>query len=229
MKLYEHLSEATANERNYLFSSPIIACALQGDITRAQYVAFLKEAYFHVKHTVPLLMACGSRLNDEQEWLRGAVAHYIDDEYGHEQWILDDIAACGADPDEIRSGEPSLATELMVSYAYDTIRRVNPVGFFGMVYVLEGTSVALATQAAEKLQVSLDLPDTAFRYLLSHGSIDQTHVKFLEELMARFEKPDDCAAITHAAKRFFYLYARIFRTLPDKDTARLRPDLREVA
>ena len=229
MKLYRLLSESTAKERNYLFASPIINDALQGDISRAQYVAFLKEAYFHVKHTVPLLMACGSRLSDEQEWLRGAVAHYIDDEYGHEQWILDDIAACGADPEDIRASEPALATELMVSYAYDTIRRVNPVGFFGMVYVLEGTSVALATQAAEKLQVALDLPDTAFRYLLSHGSIDQTHVKFLEELMARFDKPEDCNAITHAARRFFYLYAQIFRTLPDRDAAGKRPDLREVA
>ena len=60
-------------------------------------MAFLKEAYFHVKQTVPLLMACGSRLDDDKEWLRGAVAHYIDDEYGHEKWILNDIRACGGD------------------------------------------------------------------------------------------------------------------------------------
>ena len=37
----------------------------------------------------------------------------------------------------------------MVAYAYDTVQRRNPVGFFGMVYVLEGTSVALALSAAD--------------------------------------------------------------------------------
>jgi pyrroloquinoline quinone (PQQ) biosynthesis protein C len=229
MKLFESLGDAVATERDYLFSSPIIVSALRGDITRSQYVAFLKEAYFHVKETVPLLMACGSRLTDDREWLRAAVTHYIDDEYGHENWILNDIRACGTDADRIRNSQPSRATELMVSYAWDTIQRRDPVGFFGMVYVLEGTSVALATQAANVLQTSLDLPQDAFSYLLSHGSIDQEHVQFLEGLMNRFEDPRDHATITHCAKRFFYLYANLFRELPDRHAATLRDDLRQVA
>ena len=229
MKLFESLGDAVATERDHLFSSPLIVDALRGEITLAQYVAFLKEAYFHVKETVPLLMACGSRLSDDQEWLRGAVAHYIDDEYGHEQWILNDIRACGADAERIRNGRPSRATELMVSYAWDTIQRRDPVGFFGMVYVLEGTSVALATLAANKLQTSLNLPKEAFSYLLSHGSIDLEHVKFLETLLNRFEDPKDHATITHCAKCFFYLYGNIFRELPDRRAATQRDDLGQVA
>ena len=210
MKLFESLGDAVATERDYLFSSPIIVDALHGDITLPQYVAFLKEAYFHVKETVPLLMACGSRLGDDQEWLRGAVAHYIDDEYGHEKWILNDIRACGADAELIRNSAPSRATELMVSFAWDTIQRCDPVGFFGMVYVL-------------------GLPEDAFSYLMSHGSIDMEHVQFLEGLMNRFEDPRDHATITHCAKRFFYLYANIFRDLPDRHAATRREDLRQVA
>jgi pyrroloquinoline quinone (PQQ) biosynthesis protein C len=229
MKLFESLAQVVATEREYLFSAPIIVDALHGDITRAQYVAFLKEAYFHVKETVPLLMACGSRLDDRQEWLRGAVAHYIDDEYGHEKWILSDIRASGADAELISNGQPSRATEFMVSYAWDTIQRGNPVGFFGMVYVLEGTSVALATQAANTLQQSLGLPKEAFSYLLSHGSIDLKHVQFLERLMNRFDDPTERATVTHCAKRFFYLYANIFRELPDRHSAGQRSDLRQVA
>ena len=229
MSFFHDLKDLVAEERDYLLSSPIILDALAGNITRPQYLAFLKEAYFHVKHTVPLLMACGSRLGDDQEWLRGAVAHYIDDEYGHEQWILNDIRAAGGDADAIRNGEPSLATELMVSYAYDTIQRRNPVGFFGMVYVLEGTSVSIATQAAGVMQASLGLPDEAFTYLTSHGSIDLEHVRFLENLVNRFDDPDDRAAIVHAARRFFYLYGQIFRTLPDAAAAQRRAELEDVA
>lgn len=229
MSFFDELTNATADERNYLLGSPIIKDALDGNITRHQYVAFLKEAYFHVKQTVPLLMSCGSRLGDDQEWLRGAVAHYIEDEYGHEQWILNDVRACGGDPDVIRDGAPALATELMVSYAWDTIQRGNPVGFFGMVYVLEGTSVALATQAAEIIEARLALPRTAFSYLQSHGSIDQEHVKFLEELLNRIDNAGDRTAVTHCARRFFYLYAQIFRTLPDPSEALQRSDLRLVA
>lgn len=229
MTFFEALATATADERARLYEAPIIVDALAGRITRPQYVAFLKEAYFHVSQTVPLLMACGARLPSEYEWLRGAVAHYIDDEYGHEQWVLNDIRAAGGDADAIRDGTPSLATELMVSYAWDTIQRRNPVGFFGMVYVLEGTSVALATQAAETLQQTLELPAKAFSYLLSHGSIDQEHVKFLEDLVNRFDSDADRACIVHCAQRFFHLYGEIFRTLPDRDAALARPDLRLVA
>ncbi len=229
MKLFDELPNTVAAERNYLLSSPIIINALRGDISRAQYVAFLKEAFFHVKQTVPLLMACGSRLRDDQEWVRAAIAHYIDDEYGHEQWILNDIRAAGADADLVKHGEPSMATELMVSYAWDVVQRRNPVGFFGMVYVLEGTSVAIATRAAKTLQDALDLPEEAFSYLLSHGSIDLEHLEFLEDLLNRFDDPADRNAITHSARRFFHLYAQIFRTLPDREAARSRPEFREVA
>ncbi len=229
MKLFDELPNTVAAERNYLLSSPIIINALRGDISRAQYVAFLKEAFFHVKQTVPLLMACGSRLRDDHEWVRAAIAHYIDDEYGHEQWILNDIRAAGADADLVKHGEPSMATELMVSYAWDVVQRRNPVGFFGMVYVLEGTSVAIATRAAKTLQDALDLPEEAFSYLLSHGSIDLEHLEFLEDLLNRFDDPADRNAITHSARRFFHLYAQIFRTLPDREAARSRPEFREVA
>lgn len=229
MDLFAQLRESTSDERDFLFSAPLITDALHGQITRAQYVAFLKEAFFHVSQTVPLLMACGSRLGADKEWLRGAVAHYIDDEYGHENWILNDIRACGVDPEGIRNGQPSRATELMVSYAWDTIQRRNPAGFFGMVYVLEGTSVALATRAANTLQQSLQLPEEAFSYLLSHGSIDEDHIVFLESVLEQFTEAGDREAIIHCAKRFYYLYAQIFRELPDRHEASLRPDLRAVA
>ena len=223
------LAEATRNERAFLLDSPIIQDALRGDISRAQYVAFLKEAYFHVKQTVPLLMACGSRLRPDKEWLRGAVAHYIEEEYGHEQWILDDIANCGADPAIAKSGSPSRATELMVSFAFDTIQRRNPAGFFGMVYVLEGTSVALATDAAHAMRRTLGLPENAFRYLLSHGTIDETHIRFLESLLTRFEDPADRNEIIHCAQRFYWLYGQIFSSLPDRETADQIEDLKWVA
>jgi len=87
---------------------------------------------------------------------------------------------------------------------------VNPMGFFGMVLVLEGTSTAVATQAGEALMGSLNLPKKAFSYLLSHGSLDLEHVDFYESLMNQVTDEDDQAMIIHAAKRFYQLYADIF-------------------
>lgn len=214
MSFYQQLQQATASERAQLQAAPIIADVFAGQISVSQYLAFLTEAYHHVKHTLPLLMACGSRLPERLEWLRTAVAEYIEEECGHQEWILNDIKACGGDAEAVRRGQPALATELMVAYAYDTISRGNPAGFFGMVQVLEGTSIALATQAAARIAETLQLPPKAFSYLTSHGSLDIKHVQFFEGLMNQISEPADQAAIIHAAKVFYRLYGDIFRSLP---------------
>ncbi len=217
MTFYDRLQAETENERNYLLSSPIIHDAMNGTITLNQYVSFLEQAYHHVKHTVPLLMACGARLPEKYEWLRVAVGEYIEEETGHQEWILNDIAACGTDKEKVRANAPDPTTELMVSYAYDSINRINPICFFGMVHVLEGTSVTTATQAGEKIQQALQLPNQAFSYLFSHGSLDLEHIKFFENIVNKIDSVEDQNAIIHASKMFFGLYANIFRALPDQE------------
>jgi pyrroloquinoline quinone (PQQ) biosynthesis protein C len=159
-------------------------------------------------------MACGGQLPERLNWLRSAVAEYISEEIGHEEWILNDIRATGADAEAVRNGQPGTATELMVAYAYDTVMRNNPAGFFGMVFVLEGTSIALATRAADISREALGLPPQAFSYLTSHGSLDQEHMQFFEKLMNRIEDDADRRAIIHAARVFYKLYGDIFRGLP---------------
>ncbi len=101
-----------------------------------------------------------------------------------------------------------------MAYAYDTIQRRNPVAFFGMVQVLEGTSVQVATRAAEALQQHLGLPGEAFSYLRSHGSLDIGHVEFFEQLMNRIEADQDREDIIHCAQVMYRLYGDIFRSLP---------------
>ena len=213
MSFYLRLQKETESERQYLMSAPIISNCLEGNITLNDYVAFLQQAYHHVKHTTPLLMATGARLPESKEWLRDAVAEYIEEELGHQEWILNDIEACGFDKEKARCSTPNLSTELMVSYAYDTVNRINPLGFFGMVNVLEGTSIKIADLAAGKIQEVLGLPASAFSYLRSHGALDQAHIKFYESLMNKIEDPDEQSQIIHASKAFYYLYGNIFRGL----------------
>lgn len=218
MTFYETLLAETKTERDALMGLPLITQGGAGNISLATYQAFLTQAYHHVKHTTPLLMACGGRLSGKYEWLRTAIGEYIEEEMGHQEWVLNDIETCGGDKEAVRMSASddtavSHATEMMVAYAYDMINRVNPIGFFGMVLVLEGTSTAVATQAGEALITSLNLPKKAFSYLLSHGSLDLEHVDFYESLMNQVTDPDDQAIIIHAAKRFYCLYDDIFKDI----------------
>jgi len=218
MNFYQTLLKATEQERNELLSLPLITQGANGQISLATYIAFLTQAYHHVKHTTPLLMACGGRLPGHYEWLRTAIGEYIEEEMGHQEWVLNDIAECGGDKEAVRASkttltQASIATEVMVSYAYDMIHRVNPIGFFGMVLVLEGTSTAVATQAGETMMTRLKLPKKAFSYLLSHGSLDISHVSFYESLVNQITDADDQSMLIHSAKVFYKLYGDIFRTI----------------
>ncbi|MDY0106555.1 MAG: iron-containing redox enzyme family protein [Giesbergeria sp.] len=213
MSFYETLQHRTAEARATLVGVPVIADCLQGRVSRASYLAFLAQAYHHVRHTTPLLMLLGGRLPERLAWMRPAVAEYIEEEIGHEEWILNDIAAAGGDAAAVRRSRPDLPAEVMVAYAYDLIGRGNPAAFFGMVFVLEGTSVALALTAADRIQAALELPDAAFSYLRSHGTLDQQHTRHLADLLERMEAADR-EDVVHAAQVFFKLYGDVFRALP---------------
>jgi hypothetical protein len=206
----------TTEDRARMLQAPIIGACLAGRVSRSSYLAFLQQAYHHVRHTVPLLRACRERVAQQPRlaWLMPALGEYIEEEDGHDGWILDDIRAAGGDPEAARQSRPDHAADVMVAYAYDTINRGNPLGFFGMVLVLEGTSVALALQAADRIQAGLGLPDTAFVYLRSHGTLDREHTQHLARVLDRIFDSADRADVARAARRFYRLYGDVFRDLP---------------
>ena len=171
------------------------------------------------RHTVPLLMAVGARLSARHLWLQPELVHYLEEEQGHDEWILSDIAAAGGDARAVRDGAPSVETDAMVAYAYDTVMRRNPVAFFGMVYVLEGTSVALALSAADAIQRTLKLPHKAFTYLRSHGALDQQHIGHLASIVDRFDAAGDLPAVVTCARAMFQLYGDVFRSLSLQEAA----------
>ncbi|RBP32284.1 long-subunit acyl-CoA synthetase (AMP-forming) [Marinobacter pelagius] len=214
MAFFDRLQSETAEARAHVTSAPVIEAIRAGRFDLTGYTWFLTQAYHHVKHTVPLMMACGGRLPERLEFVRKALVEYIEEEYGHHEWILNDLEACGADKDAIRYGAPDTSIELMVAYLYDRIHRGNPAAFFGMVQVLEGTSIELATPLGEAIQKQLGLPDAAFSYLYSHGALDQEHFEFFRGLMNEITDPDDQQAIIEAARMVYRLYGDMLHSIP---------------
>lgn len=201
------------------FRIEFVRDAVRGELDLPAYVAFLGQAYHHVKHTVPLLAATRAGLGARHAWLHEGLDRYIEEETGHELWILDDIAACGGDADAVARARPGLPCELLVAYVWDTVTRVNPLGFFGMAHVLEGVSARGATGAAEAIRRGLGLPAGAVRYLSSHGELDQDHQRFFDGLMDRLDDPAGQADVLHCAAVVYRLYGDVFRGLRSREAA----------
>lgn len=209
MPFFDRLVADTREAQARFAIIPQLQAGLTGRITRAVYLDYLTQAYHHVRHTVPLMQAARARLSHRPE-LVAALDEYIAEETGHEEWILDDIAAAGGDRAAAAASTPGPAAAAMVAHAYHVIATGNPAAFFGMVYVLEGTSILMAQSGAKAVQASLGLPPQAFRYLTSHGALDQQHMTFFERLMNRIDDPGDQQAIVRMANEMFALFGGIF-------------------
>ncbi|MEE4280210.1 MAG: iron-containing redox enzyme family protein [Halieaceae bacterium] len=214
MSFYNTLLSETEEDRLYLLRAPIIEDVFAGRFGLGTYLAFLHQAYHHVRHTAPLLEAARSRLSERQQWVFAALTEYIAEEAGHEAWILNDIAACGENAETWAERPPGFATEMMVAFLYDFIARQNPMGIFGMVLVLEGTSSNLAPTVANIVQGHLNLPGEAMSYLVTHGELDQEHMNHFEAIMDRVTAKEDQEAIVHVARRVYRLYGDVYRALP---------------
>jgi len=107
---HQRLVSETAEERLGLLAAPIIQGCLRGEVSLPSYLAFLREAYHHVSHTVPLMRACHAGLGGRPAWTHRAIEEYIEEEIGHDEWILADIQACGGDAEAVRDGAPGHAT-----------------------------------------------------------------------------------------------------------------------
>lgn len=214
MTFFSHLRESTEPDRHALFGVPQITDGLEGRITRETYLAYLAQAYHHVRHTVPLLKLARSRLGEASESFRAALDAYIAEESGHEAWILDDIAAAGGDAEAVRASAPNAATAAMVAYAYYAVGQVNPLGLFGMIFVLEDTSAAIASRGAARLATSLGLGPECFTYLASHGELDQEHMAFFARQVNAIDNPADQRAVIEVARNIYRLFADLFRSIP---------------
>ena len=215
---YQRLLAATSDEQKSLLSAPVLTDVLIGNFSLVTYQQFLLNAFHHVRFTVPLMMATGAHIAPERCALTAAIKEYINEEYGHEHWVVQDLGHCGVSKMDVYASHPGQAVEVMVAYVRDYINTVHPLGFLGMVHVLEGTSTSLATQTAELVQDKLRLPDAAFTYLRSHGDLDIAHVDFYAELLDELSAAEMIHVI-HVAKRVYALYGDVLRSLSDLEVA----------
>ncbi len=170
MDAFHELLQETTTARQTFIEMPLIQEVLQLGASKELYVDFLGQAYHHVRYTAPLLAIAAARCGFEDHLYRAALFEYIDEERGHEDWILEDIHALGGNPEEVRYGSPRFPCKVMVGHAYYLVIRVSPYGLLGMVHVLEGMAVALAGKAVSAIRASIR-PSTegGFKYLTTHA------------------------------------------------------------
>ncbi|GAA3376672.1 hypothetical protein GCM10020367_49280 [Streptomyces sannanensis] len=142
------------------------------------YVEWLKTLHGTIRATVPLMLAateqCVARQGDPVADMLGRyLSKHIREEYGHDQWVADDLVVAGGDPAELWSAVPGPAIASLVGSQYYWLRHVHPIALVGHIAVLEGNppGPGLAADLASRTGLAGD----AFRTIVRHSHLDVQH------------------------------------------------------
>jgi len=152
-----------------------------------RYVAYLYEMHALIRASVPLMERAARRCARlaPSDPAAGPLGRYlerhIDEERGHDAWLLEDMAAAGGDPVYAARRLPSPIVADMAGAQYYWIEHHHPVALLGYIRVLEGN--APASWLADRLAVRTGLPGAAFRTVREHAALDSGHLADLDETL----------------------------------------------
>lgn len=212
MSFFIRIVEATDESRRALEEIPKVHRMIHEGLSRPEYTRFLYDLYHVVWHFCPIMAAAAGRLSDRYRQVRYQLYENIEEEKGHEEWVLNDIRAIGADPEEAKRALPSAPVQAMIAFNYSYPDRVHPCGVLGMLYALEVISSVYGGRVAASIMKSLGMPGPeGFTFLQSHASMDQDHMAKLNRLVNTIDDAEAQDAIVNATRVNFYLFGEMVR------------------
>jgi len=184
------LSESRRLRTMLEFVLPVVLSAsdrlVRHERVRELYPSYLVLSHGIIRASVPLMAAARDRARAMSgDPVAALVADYterhIDEELGHDDWLLEDLASLGVDPDVLRSRVPSPTVAALVGAQYYWIHHVHPVGLLGYVLLLEGWPPTPET--VEELRRRTGYGPAAFRTLLAHADLDPAHGAELDAVL----------------------------------------------
>ena len=213
MSFFITLVELTDEHRRALEAIPKIHSMLNHGLAAAEYRAFLHDLYHIVWHFCPVMAAAAARCDERFRGVRFELYERIEEEKGHDAWVLEDLEALGGDVRAARETPPSPPAQAMIAFNYYASERVHPCSVLGMLYMLEVVSSVYGGKVSESIARALgrDVAAGGFRFLTSHATLDVDHMAKLNRLVKTIEDPEAQRAIVNATQVNFHQFGGLFR------------------
>lgn len=206
MSFFIRLIETTDEERRALERVPKVDRMIHKGLSKEEYRDFLLDLYPIVWHFCPIMASAASRCGDDYRAVRLHLYASIDDEKGHEQWILDDLRAIGTDPEVATRRYPCEPVQAFIGCNYYFPEHVHPATVIGMLYALEVVSSVYGGRVADSIARSLEMKGPqGFTFLQSHASMDVDHMARLNQLIKGISDPKVQDGIVHVTRVNFFL------------------------
>jgi len=212
MSFFIRLVEDSDAGRRALEDEPRVHAMIHHGLKLEEYQAFLHDLYHIVWHFCPVMAAAVARCGDEFRDVRYALYERIEEEKGHESWVLEDIEAIGGDVAAARANPPSAPVQAMIAFNYHGAERVHPCSVLGMLYMLEVVSSVYGGRVSDSIARALgrDVSGGGFRFLTSHATMDVDHMASLNRLVKTIADPGAQRSIINATRVNFYQFRLMF-------------------
>jgi hypothetical protein len=105
---------------------------------------------------------------------------HAEEERGHDEWMIDDLAVMGVPRDEVLRRMPSQAVAELVGAQYFWLHHYHPIAYVSYIAVLEGPP---GVDFLESVVKRTGLPREAFSTFFNHAYLDPTHVAEFNEFL----------------------------------------------
>jgi Iron-containing redox enzyme len=152
---------------------------------RDLYPEYLETMHGIVRASVPLMETARTRSLElsGRDAVAAAVAEYfdkhIDEEIGHDEWLLEDLEALGRERAGVLGRPPSPAVAAVIGAQYYWILHVHPVALLGYTMLLEGYAPVPAD--VDDLMARTGYGADSFRTMSGHAELDPGHADELAE------------------------------------------------
>lgn len=214
LSFFAELVTRTDEDRRGFETHPVVVAAVADGMTVERYRALLLELYHVVWHFNPVCAAAASRMDDRLQPIRHFLYEHMQEEKGHEDWVLNDLEAIGVMRGDSRAHTPSVHTLALNGYNYWAADRRHPCSSLGMLYALEVIASVYGGPFASAIRESLLLDgDRGVSFIDSHATMDAKHMAELRQILNQL--PDETAlqAVVESARVNFHHFTRIIEAI----------------
>lgn len=156
---------------------------------RDLYPEYLVATHGVIRASVPLMERALERAqavaadDPAAAGLAAYLEHHVEEERGHDDWLLEDLAVLGRSPEAVMAQVPSASVAALVGAQYYWIEHYHPVALLGYIGLLEGYPPSIAD--VDALMSRTGYGREAFRTLIRHSELDPLHAADFDEAVDR--------------------------------------------
>ena len=204
------LVEQTDEARRAFESGSKVLDIVANGLPLERYRKLLLELYHVVWHFNPTCAAAACRITDQHRQVRYFLYDHMNEEKGHEEWVLNDLQVVGVNAETARAYAPTLVMLGLNGYNYWSADRRHPCSVLGMIYTLEVVASVYGGQMTAAISDSLLLEgDRGISFISSHATMDAEHMAELRVVLNQVMDDEAKAAIVESTVFNFHQFGKV--------------------